>query len=79
MSFLIHWIPTFVGAAILAVAGFLLAASERRDKRRKSEFWSRALSSGSDAGGFGSEARDSAGDAPGPARATGSAATPPRP
>ena len=51
MSFLIHWIPTFVGAAILAVAGFLLAASERRDKRRKSEFWSRALSSGSDAGG----------------------------
>jgi hypothetical protein len=31
---LIRWIPTFAAVAILAVAGFILRASNRRDKRR---------------------------------------------
>jgi len=34
MSYLIRWIPTFAAVAILAIAGFILDASNRRDKRR---------------------------------------------
>ena len=33
MRFLIYWIPTFAALAILAIAGFILRASNRRDKR----------------------------------------------
>lgn len=30
MTFLSHWIPTFAGAAVLAVAGLILRAINRR-------------------------------------------------
>jgi hypothetical protein len=33
MSYLIRWIPTFAAVAILAIAGFILLAINRRDKR----------------------------------------------
>ncbi len=36
MSYLIPWIPTFAAVAILTVAGFMLRASNRRDKRSHS-------------------------------------------
>ncbi len=36
MRFLIYWIPTFVATALLAAAGFILRASNRRDKRSDS-------------------------------------------
>lgn len=29
MSLLMHWIPTFIGAALLAIAGFILLLTER--------------------------------------------------
>jgi len=36
MSFLIRWIPTFAAEAVLAAAGFILLAVNRRDKRSDS-------------------------------------------
>ena len=36
MSYLIRWIPTFAAVVILTVAGFMLHASNRRDKRSDS-------------------------------------------
>jgi hypothetical protein len=30
MSYLAHWIPTLAGAAVLAIAGFVLRAMNRR-------------------------------------------------
>jgi hypothetical protein len=29
MSYLTHWIPTFIGAALLAIVGFVLLFTER--------------------------------------------------
>ena len=33
MSFFIHWIPTLAAGAILAVAGFILSVSIRRERK----------------------------------------------
>ena len=37
MDFLGPWIPTFVMAAVLAIAGFVLLARTRRIERREAE------------------------------------------
>jgi len=35
MTYLMHWVPTFAGALVLAIAGFILLALESRDARRR--------------------------------------------
>lgn len=34
MTYLMHWVPTFVAAGILAIAGFILMAYNNRQARR---------------------------------------------
>ncbi|HUL03924.1 MAG TPA: hypothetical protein VLV16_11915 [Gemmatimonadales bacterium] len=35
MTYLMHWVPTFVAAGVLAIAGFVLMAYNIRDDRRR--------------------------------------------
>ena len=35
MTYLMHWVPTFIGVAILAIGGFILMWYNSRDARRR--------------------------------------------